>query len=263
MADTLDSKSSSKECEFKSHFRHQQVRGQVIFMSQLIDITGEKYGSLVVLERDLSKKANNAYWKCQCDCGKIISVIGKNLRNGVTKSCGCSKHRDWSNTKIGFLTVVEKTSERRNGAVVWKCQCDCGKTILVDGNNLRRQDIKSCGCHKTSLGELKIKQILEENNISFEQEKKFEDCRFEDTNFQARFDFYVENSYLIEFDGIGHYKAIDYFGGQKALLNQQNKDEYKNLWCKKQNIPLIRIPYYQLDNLSIKDLLLKTSEFIV
>lgn len=49
-----------------------------------------------------------------------------------------------------------------------------------------------------------IKEILLENNIPFEQEKTFDNCRFPDTNKKARFDFYVNNTYLIEFDGRQH-----------------------------------------------------------
>ena len=52
-----------------------------------------------------------------------------------------------------------------------------------------------------SKGEETIKNILLKNNILFEQEKTFEDCRFPKTNRKARFDFFVENKYIIEFDG--------------------------------------------------------------
>ena len=49
---------------------------------------------------------------------------------------------------------------------------------------------------------INIKELLEQNNISFIQEKRFADLRFENTGHQARFDFYVNNSYIIEYDGI-------------------------------------------------------------
>ena len=44
-------------------------------MGKLIDLTGQRFGSLVVLERDLSNK-KNAKWLCQCDCGEIVSKYG-------------------------------------------------------------------------------------------------------------------------------------------------------------------------------------------
>lgn len=48
--------------------------------------------------------------------------------------------------KIGKLTVLEETDERRNGAIVWKCRCDCGNEILVDSRKLSSGKIQSCGC---------------------------------------------------------------------------------------------------------------------
>lgn len=54
---------------------------------------GERYGSLLVTElTDRIKHPNGKVsirWKCKCDCGNEINVIGNNLQNGHTKSCGC------------------------------------------------------------------------------------------------------------------------------------------------------------------------------
>lgn len=59
-------------------------------MSRLIDISGERYGRLVVVERNGSTSTRrNAKWLCRCDCGKNTIAIGTLLRNGTTKSCGC------------------------------------------------------------------------------------------------------------------------------------------------------------------------------
>ena len=79
----------------------------------------------------------------------------------------------------------------------------------------------------------------------------------------ARFDFYVNNSYLIEYDGTTHYVPIGGWNNEKSVQNQQERDAIKNQWCKENNIPLIRIPYTHLKDLCIEDLLLETSQFIV
>ena len=56
----------------------------------LKDLTGQKFGKLTVLERDTDKRnKEKVYWKCQCDCGNIISVVGGQLKSGKTMSCGC------------------------------------------------------------------------------------------------------------------------------------------------------------------------------
>lgn len=54
-----------------------------------IDISGSRYGRLVVIEYDHTDKDGRACWRCLCDCGNVVVVSGKNLRTGNTKSCGC------------------------------------------------------------------------------------------------------------------------------------------------------------------------------
>lgn len=67
--------------------------------TRLEDLTDERFCRLVVLERDFSRKTRVA-WKCQCDCGGIITAFANNLKRGLTQSCGClnkevspTKHR--------------------------------------------------------------------------------------------------------------------------------------------------------------------------
>lgn len=55
---------------------------------RMIDLTGQKFGRLTVLERAENYKTA-ARWKCSCDCGNVKVVIGRCLRTGHTKSCGC------------------------------------------------------------------------------------------------------------------------------------------------------------------------------
>lgn len=53
------------------------------------DLTGEKFGRLVVTKRSDIKIPRRAIWECECDCGNKINVRGENLRSGNTTSCGC------------------------------------------------------------------------------------------------------------------------------------------------------------------------------
>lgn len=62
----------------------------------MYDLTGQKFGKLLVLERCGSDKNGNAMWKCRCDCGNITVKAGMYLRNGDTKSCGCLHHEEVS-----------------------------------------------------------------------------------------------------------------------------------------------------------------------
>ena len=64
------------------------------------------------------------------------------------------------------------------------------------------------------------------------------------------FDFYLPDyNTCIEYDGELHYKAVDYFGGDDALMNTKCRDEIKTQYCKENNIKLIRIPYWEFDNI--------------
>lgn len=55
--------------------------------TNLIDLSGKRFGRLTVIERDYSKKTR-VYWFCKCDCGNVVSVSGANLGRNVN-SCGC------------------------------------------------------------------------------------------------------------------------------------------------------------------------------
>lgn len=58
-------------------------------MWTLIDLTGETFGRLTVIERAANDKRNHARWRCQCVCGNETVVAGYSLRSGATVSCGC------------------------------------------------------------------------------------------------------------------------------------------------------------------------------
>ena len=146
-------------------------------MAKAINIQGQHFGYLLVLERDFqAQKAHSlqrqAWWKCKCEaCGKI-----KSMRSSVIKksqSCGCvkkqkkplseqaknnikiaaSKRRiDLTGQVFSRLTVLQYADEQHqvyyNGKhkTTWKCQCSCGNICYVTTENLRRGDTPSCGC---------------------------------------------------------------------------------------------------------------------
>jgi hypothetical protein len=56
---------------------------------KLIDLTGQKFGRLIVIKKVDSNMWHHPRWLCRCDCGKEKIMQGANLRNGKTKSCGC------------------------------------------------------------------------------------------------------------------------------------------------------------------------------
>ena len=49
--------------------------------------------------------------------------------------------------QFNYLTVLEKTNKRKNGAVIWLCQCKCGNLKEVTSGNLNAGRVTSCGCY--------------------------------------------------------------------------------------------------------------------
>lgn len=58
-------------------------------MGKLVDLTGQRFGRLLVVERAGSTHLKKATWLCRCDCGTVFVAIGNNLMTGNTRSCGC------------------------------------------------------------------------------------------------------------------------------------------------------------------------------
>ena len=242
-------------------------------MGKFIDLTGKTFNRLTVLYKTENKQGNDWIWHCKCECGNECDVNGGSLRANRTKSCGClkkEKDRSTKNTwndltgqKFGHLTVVERVESDKYGHARWKCQCDCPAhtELIVIGDNLKRGHTISCGCERRSHGELKVEQLLRENNIPFIQEYK--PFRFS-SGANVSFDFYIDNKYIIEYDGETHYKYnLHGWHDEYQMKAQQERDIIKTQWCKENNISLIRIPYWYLKDLTIEDLKLETSKFII
>jgi len=88
-------------------------------MDREVDITGNVYGHLTVLEYDHSCK-HKAYFKCQCDCGKVAYVSRYNLTSGKTQSCGHLR-KDSTRIKRGQYHKVELTEAQKNWLLKHYC----------------------------------------------------------------------------------------------------------------------------------------------
>lgn len=237
-------------------------------MGRLIDMSGKQYGRLIVIERGKNIGKRTA-WLCKCACGNPnqILVRGDHLKSGATQSCGCLHKESFSNiaknnkvnllgARFGNLVVIEETKERYNKGIVWKCQCDCGNIIYASNGHLQTGHIQSCGCLGRSMGEQKIMKILQQNNIVFEREKVFLDQIFTDTHKHGRYDFYLpEKNRLIEFDGEQHYQSTALWNQYNNLTQQQLHDQEKNEYALSHDIPLVRIPYWERNNITLEMLI--------
>lgn len=236
-----------------------------------IDLTGQKFGRWTVIKKVENLKSNDAKWLCKCECGTIREVLGKNLRNGRSSSCGCYKKErdtqimiarnkeralDISQDKYGLLTPLEPTDQRSSqGSIIWKCLCDCGNITYVSVDALRcKHPTRSCGCLHRSLGETYIENILKQNNIDFKKEYPIKHGRFDFAIFKND-----EIIRLIEFDGEQHYFNI---ANWDKVEIQQKRDKIKNEYALSHNIPLVRIPYWERDNITL-DMILGDQYLVV
>lgn len=101
---------------------------------------------------------------------------------------------------------------------------------------------------RASRGEIKIEEVLQSAGLIFKEEYSFPDLLSNSTH-PLRFDFAVfddngDLDFLIEYQGIQHYEAKEKFGGLSALHKQQFYDLKKREYCKKHNITLVIIPYW-------------------
>ena len=210
--------------------------------------------------------------KCRCTkCNETITYIKNNhLKNcgSACKSC-LMKARPKTvqiGQQYGYLLVTgdagyQKDSSGKNRHFSY-CTCtNCGKTnVKVMDNRLQSGNNVSCGCLH-SKGENIIKNILEENNVIFNQDIVFPQLLAE-TGRKLRFDFILYNqngsvNRFIEFDGNQHQTGM--WGGNWSHLETkekiQERDLIKNNFCKQHGYTLIRLPYSVLNNLTL-DLIL-------
>ena len=87
-------------------------------MGKCIDLTGERFGKLVVLKRHHKDKHRNFYWLCKCDCGNETVVQSNNLKNGNVKSCGCLGR------EVHSKRLKTHGLSRTRIYCIWRCMID-------------------------------------------------------------------------------------------------------------------------------------------
>lgn len=100
---------------------------------------------------------------------------------------------------------------------------------------------------KTSSLEEKIIKVLKKENVKFLREKTYPDLKFG----YYRFDFYLpQSNILVECDGIQHYQFSKIFHKKRQdFLKAQERDRKKNSYALAHDIPLYRIPFFEIDNI--------------
>lgn len=193
--------------------------------------------------------------KFKCSCGNIAYIRWMNFQQGQRCfECGIEKRVEKQKHPFEYIyqyfldnncKLLETNYSNCNTKM--KYQCECGNISETTWNAFSHGH--RCVLCSASLGERKIANYLIKNNITFEKEYKFKDCK----NINSLpFDFAIFNNYnlccLIEYDGKQHYEPNDYFGGKESLLKTKMRDSIKTNYCLQNSIPLLRIPYWDFEN---------------
>ena len=105
-------------------------------------------------------------------------------------------------------------------------------------------------CNKSSIAEVKIAESLSGTSLTYKKEKTFPDCR---NKKRLRFDFAIYNGKtligIVEYHGGQHYRSVGLWGGDAGFAKRTLLDGIKRDYCIKNGIPLLEIPYWDIDRI--------------
>lgn len=185
-------------------------------------------------------------------CGEYFKMTPNNfLRGQRCPFCSRTRDKDDFVKKVRNLTGQEYCvtgdylGSRRKIDIYHK---ECDKIFSMTPNNfLNGQRCANC---QSSKGEKKISQVLDGWGIPYVREYRIKECR--DKN-PLPFDFCIMKDdkilILIEYDGEQHFTPIKTIGGKDALEGVIKRDGIKNRYCLENGINLLRIPYWEKENI--------------
>lgn len=208
-------------------------------------------------EYELLGEYTNAHEKTairHVSCGFVWHVTPSKFKEG-TKCPKCSKVLPLSSDRLkefikeaGLSDEYQVLNEFDSGKVEAILHHNtCGSSYSTKAIYFRRGS--RCPVCNESKGERAIRVFLQRNYVKFKAQEPLEGCVDKQP---LPFDFVIKNHnqiLAIEFDGEEHYKPIEFFGGLKKYADRTRKDAIKTQYCADNGIPLIRIPYWDFDNI--------------
>lgn len=193
--------------------------------------------------------------RCSAEFKRTVSAVINGSQVNCA-SCACIASNENSSTTLNtFLGRLSNIHEGRisllscYGGITKKAffRCNKCKHVFEKMAGLLVNQKTGCPYCVFSKGEILIENYLQDAEITHYAQKRFADCRNIST---LPFDFYLpDHNICIEYDGIQHFEPIDYFGGQESFERQQQNDRIKDQYCSSNGIKLIRIPYWEQDNI--------------
>jgi len=187
---------------------------------------------------------SNLKWKCSEGHEWLATANRIKSFNTWCPECSGNKRKRIedmnavASTKNGKCLSTEYFNAHKN--LFWKCEH--GHEWVASYHTIKNHNSWCPICNESN-GENIIRRYLESNNITYESQKRFTECK---NKMPLPFDFHLPNhKILIEYDGIQHYMPIKYFGGEKSLSIRKNNDKLKETFCLNNGFNLIRIPYFE------------------
>lgn len=213
------------------------------FIIRANEVHGDRY---IYTETDYLK--SNLKVNIICRKHGIFKQTPNNHLNGqhcpicVNKKLSNSEFIKKANDIHSKKYLYDKTKYRNYRAMI---KIECPKHGIFKQLASNHLQGRGCPICKESKGEIAIRKFLEKNAIQYEFQKFFNECRNIKT---LPFDFYLpKRNILIEYDGIQHYKAFNFFGGLKRLNDYKKNDSIKNKFADDKGIKLLRISYRDFD----------------
>ena len=246
----------SREKALKKRWDKSLQERQNKLYKKILLICNEENYKLLSTKDEITSYNSYITYQCPKHGNNIIKI--SNLFSGkrcyqCAKEICAQKYKLDSNEVASRISqyggiLLNKNDYKNQTAKNLKIICPkCGKVFVTSLSNFTQHKGQVCNnCYrKESIGELKIRKFLEEQNIDYVQEKWFSDCR--DIN-PLPFDFYLPKyNICIEFDGEQHFKDNHFFNFSFNL--NRKHDNIKNEYCKNNNIKLIRISYLKIDSI--------------
>lgn len=197
--------------------------------------------------------------KIKCPCGNHFKTKFTTFKTKDKRKCNTCKIEEGAIKKRKSSDSFAKEfyeiwgdsytllSDYVKDTVKIKIRCNtCDSEYYTHPSSVTRRET---GCDKCSAskGERTIQRVLRKYGVDFVSEKSYLETK------KLRFDFLVHNQFLLEYDGEFHFKVATFSKDEKKmkdkLIKQQRNDKTKNKYCIDNGIPLIRIPYWEFNNI--------------
>lgn len=212
--------------------------------------------NLIYIDRVIENKETWVVYQCKNHLDKGSQKIAwYHLKTCIVGCPYCIGRHKTTDEFIEELKTINSDitiiGEYFGSEIPINCKCNmCGHEWSPISRSLKNN--QGCPMCSSSKGERKISEYLNSKNIIFNIQYSFIDCKYKGV---LKFDFYLSDfNICIEYDGIQHFEPVDFankgseWASNEFKLNQK-RDKIKNDYCKNKNIQLIRIPYYNFNEI--------------